>query len=163
MAAGYTDEALALAMGHASFRMVQVLRSSSTIDDSQRLASALDGHPWPKVVPDWLYRTCWVLHRLDTDLHGMNVLHYDSAPLGLMKAKDQNLSEVQQWVALGAGLTLAGFPFTPFSNAMDDLIVELPRTDPVLAGFLMTTYFCISVITMRFLLLNVLTRRPPLG
>jgi len=161
MAAGYANEALALAMGHASFRMVQVLRSSSTIDDSKQLASALDGHPWPKVVPDWLYRTCWVLHRFDTDLHAMNVLHQISTPLGLMKAKDQNLSEPQQWLALGAGLTVAGIPFTPFSVAMDHLMVELLRTDPALAGVLMLSYFGISVITMRFLLLNVLNKRRP--
>ena len=79
MAAGYINEALALAMGHASFRIVQVLQSPGSINDAQSLTSALDGAPWPNVVPDSLFRLCWGLHRLDMDAHAVNTLHQVSA------------------------------------------------------------------------------------
>ncbi len=43
--------------------------------------SALGEKPWPKIVPDWLYRLSWLLQRIfHSDFHLMHVLHLISVP-----------------------------------------------------------------------------------
>lgn len=64
LAAGYSDAALLLSLGHASFRMIQILRAPNTIADSQNLRSALGFAPWPQTVPDNLFKLSWMLRRL---------------------------------------------------------------------------------------------------
>jgi hypothetical protein len=160
MATGYINEALALAMGHASFRMVQILQSPGCINDDQSLTSALDGAPWPKVVPDSLFRLCWGLHRIDTDGHAVNTLHQVSSMLGFNQPLEKmDLSQPQVWGITGAGLVVAGFPFTPASDSLHILLDDLLITDPALASCVMLSHFGVSVLTMRFMLLNVLSPR----
>jgi uncharacterized protein YbcC (UPF0753/DUF2309 family) len=160
MAAGYINEALALAMGHASFRIVQVLRSPGSINDAQSLTSALDGPPWPNVVPDSLFRLCWGLHRLDTDAHAVNTLHQVSAMLGFKQPLEKlDLSQPQVWGITGAGLVVAGMPFTPVSDSLHILLEDLLITDPALASCVMLSHFGVSVLTMRLMLLNILSPR----
>jgi hypothetical protein len=62
LAAGYPRAAL---VGHAAFRMFQILCASNVILDSQGLRSALGFSPWPRIVPDLLYRIAWALRRFD--------------------------------------------------------------------------------------------------
>jgi uncharacterized protein YbcC (UPF0753/DUF2309 family) len=152
MAAGYTDVALALAMGHASFRTMQVLTAPDAIDNSKRRAGALGYATWPKRVPDWLFRSAWFFHRLDTDVHLVNVLHSMYSPLHTT----WNLSPFQQYLTTGLGLVVAGFPFTPLANGLEHWIVDLLHTNPGAAMAVMATHFGVSVFTMRFLLLSVL-------
>jgi uncharacterized protein YbcC (UPF0753/DUF2309 family) len=160
MAAGYINEALALAMGHASFRIVQVLRSPGSINDSQSLTSALDAPPWPTIVPDWLFRLCWSLHRLDTDAHAVNTLHQVSAMLGFKQPLEKlDLSQPQLWGITGAGLVVAGMPFTPASDSLHILLEDLLITDPALASCVVLSHFGVSILTMRFMLLNILSPR----
>jgi uncharacterized protein YbcC (UPF0753/DUF2309 family) len=160
MAAGYINEALALALGHASFRILQVLESPGSINAAQSLTSALDAPPWPSVVPDSLFRLCWGLHRLDTDAHAVNTLHQVSAMLGYRKPlKKYDLSQPQLWGITGAGLAVAGLPFTPVSEGLHILLEDLLITDPALASCVMLSHLGVSVLTMRFLLLNILSPR----
>jgi uncharacterized protein YbcC (UPF0753/DUF2309 family) len=160
MAAGYINEALALAMGHASFRIVQVLRSPGYINDSQSLISALDAPPWPTIVPDWLFRLCWGLHRLDTDAHAVNTLHQVSAMLGFKQPLEKlDLSQPQLWGITGAGLVVAGMPFTPASDSLHILLDDLLITDPALASCVVLSHFGVSILTIRFMLINILSPR----
>jgi hypothetical protein len=64
LAAGYSDAALLLSLGHASFRMTQILRAPNAITDSQNLRSALGYSPWPETVSDNLFKLSWMLRRI---------------------------------------------------------------------------------------------------
>jgi len=152
MAAGYVDLALALSMGHASFRTVQVLTAPGAIDSSKRLAGALDGPPFPRVVPDYLYRACWALHRVDTDSYMENSFHRLYSPFNVKL----NLSPSEQWAAKAVGVTIAGFPGTPVADTLDEVLVGLLPTDPALAAGVIASHYVVSVLTMRFLFLSVL-------
>lgn len=63
LAAGYPELALLLSLGHASFRMAQILRAPNAMAEWHFLRSALGERPWPKVMPHWLYRMAWIFHR----------------------------------------------------------------------------------------------------
>ena len=78
LAAGYSDAALLLSLGHASFRMAQILRSPNTITDSQNMRSAIGYLPWPKEIPDTLFKLSWLLRRVGRKecYHTRNILHY---------------------------------------------------------------------------------------
>jgi len=154
LAMGYSDLALLLSLGHAAFRMIQILRSPNSIADSQRLRSALGRMPWPKVVPDWLYRLSWRLRRVDSDFHLLHVLQIISRPLQM---KDPwKLTKLQQWLITAVIVVLAGAPFTPFSHYLEEKLIELLHADPETAVYAMVLHFAISVILIRFLFLNVL-------
>jgi Na+-translocating membrane potential-generating system (MpsB)/Proton-conducting membrane transporter len=152
MGAGQTELALALAMGHATFRTVQVLVVPNAIKRSKRIAADLDGPPFPKVVPDALYLTAWALHRIDTDAHMMNVIDRVYSPM----YAQLNLSPAQQWAAKALGVTAAGIPFTPVAETLEEHLVHLLPTAPVLAGGIMLSHYFVSIMTMRFLFLGVL-------
>ena len=98
LAAGYPEVALIVSLGHAAFRMIQILRAPNTITDTQNLQSALGRIPWPKLVSDWRYRFSWALRRLDTDFNWLNVPHWISSHLHISVRKRWRLSRVSQWV-----------------------------------------------------------------
>jgi uncharacterized protein YbcC (UPF0753/DUF2309 family) len=154
LALGYSDAALLLCLGHAAFRMTQVLRSPNVISDSTRLRSALGHMPWPKIVPDWLYKLCWRLHRISSDFHLLWVLHLLSAPLHMDKR--WKLSKVGQWLTTAGIVVLAGAPFTPLSHYFEEVLMDLLPTQPYLAGLLMAAHFTASVLLVRLLLVKVL-------
>lgn len=155
MAAGHVELALALSMGHASFRTAQVLTAPDAIDNSKRLAGALGGPPFPRVVPDVLYRTSWALHRIDTDFHLVNLLHRLYSPLHVQL----NLTPAQQWAAKAAGVIIAGVPFTPVAIGLDEILVHTLPTNPALAAGVMLSHYCLSVATMRFLFVSGLNSK----
>ena len=157
LALGHPDTALLMCLGHASFRMIQTLYSPNLLADTQYLKSALGHMPWPKEIPSWLYRLCWMLRRTDTDFHLIGLLHWMSRHLTLPMSV--RLSKFQQWSITGAGVVLAGLPFTPVSHALEEHLMHLLHTQPWLAGSLMAGHFAFSVLTIRFLLLNVLNVR----
>eukprot|EP01102_Stenamoeba_stenopodia_P000183 TRINITY_DN10145_c0_g1_i1.p1 TRINITY_DN10145_c0_g1~~TRINITY_DN10145_c0_g1_i1.p1 ORF type:complete len:296 (+),score=58.39 TRINITY_DN10145_c0_g1_i1:488-1375(+) len=157
LAMGYSDLALVLALGHAAFRMIQILRSPNSIADSQKLRSALGRLTWPKVVPDWLYRLSWTLRRFDSDFHLLHVLHLISRPLQMKEP--WKLTKLQQWLVTAVIVVLAGAPFTPLSHWLEEKLIHLLQTDPENAFYLMLFHFAISVILIRFLFLNVLDAR----
>jgi len=155
LAAGYTELALALSMGHASFRTAQVLTAPDAIDNSKRLAAALGSPPFPRVVPDALFRTSWALHRVDTDFHAVNLLHQLYSPINVQL----NLTPVQQWAAKGVAVTVAGMPFTPVANWLDETLVHTLPIDPLLGAGIMVTHYGASMLTMRFLFLSALNNK----
>jgi len=55
----------------------------------------------------------------------------------------------------GVSIVLAGAPFTPVSHYMDKWLMELLPTHPLFAGTIMFGHFVVSVVLIRFLLLNV--------
>jgi len=157
LALGYSDMALIMSLGHAAFRMTQILRSPNVMLDSQKLRNALGHMPWPKVVPDWLYRLSWTLHRFTSDFHLLHMLHLINRQVHI--AKPWKLTKFQQWLATGVIVVLAGAPLMPLSHFIEKLLMELLPTQPYLALFIMLLHFTISVVLIRFLFLNVLNAR----
>lgn len=143
-----------MSLGHASFRILQILRSPNLITDTNNIRSALGRMPWPKKVPDWLYRLAWTMRRADSDIHLLNLLHSLSRHVQLRKPWD--LSKWQQWGMTALLVSFAGAPFTPFSHWLEEWLTELLPTHPYLAGLVMVGHFAVSVILVRFLFLNVL-------
>lgn len=158
LALGHVDLALLLSLGHAAFRMVQILRTPNIISDTRNLRAALGRMPWPKLMPDWLYRICWRLRRIDSDFHLLNVLHWMTRKLH-GAPKPLALSKHQQWLLTSASVVLAGAPFTPVSHYLEELLMQLLPTQPLLAGLIMFGHFGLSVVLIRFLFLKVLDGR----
>ena len=152
---GFRDTVLMLALGHAALRMIQILRAPNIIADSLALRTALGYAPWPRLVPDVLYRAAWALYRIDTDFHLISLLQSISGRLHI--AKPWSLSRVQQWVLTCVGVVIAGLPFTPLSHALEETLLELLHTNPWLAGGIMMTHFAVSVITIRMIFVSVLS------
>lgn len=157
LAMGHADLALLASLGHASFRIVQILRSPSIIADTQNLRSAIGNAASPRIVSDWLYRLSWALRRVDTDFHLINVLNWLSRPM--KRFKDWQLTKLQQWLVTSACVVLAGAPWTPVAHALDGALEHLLIDEPALAGALMVGHFGVSVFLVRFLLLRVLDSR----
>lgn len=156
LALGHSNLALWLSLGHAAFRMIQILRSPNTLADSARLRSALGSLAWPVTVPNWLYRFAWWLRRLKSDFHLLNVLAWLSR--GLQMKEPKKLSNIQQSLVTAAGVVLAGFPYTPLAESFEHLLIDMLPESPFMAGCLMAAHFGFSVIVVRFLFLNVLRR-----
>jgi len=158
MAAGYSDQALWLAFAHAAMRMVQILRAPSALADNRQLASDLGSPILPQVVPDWLYETCWALHRFDTDFSAVGFVDRLSAPLARSSqaAKQSKPSPQLQAVKFTTLLVVAGLPFTPLANAFHQVVIDLLPRDPLLAVLTMVVETLVSVVAMRFILVEVL-------
>jgi len=148
-----------MSLGHAAFRMTQILRSPNMISDSQRIRAALGFMPWPKVVPDWLYKVSWTLRRFDSDVHPLHLLHLVSRPMASTLKKPLKLTKVQQWSITTLFLVIAGAPFTPFTHHLEELLMEILPHHPILAVGLMAGHFVISVVLIRYLFLKVLNAR----
>ena len=157
LALGYSDTALLMSLGHAAFRMRQILLAPSMIADSQDLRSALGYMPWPKTVPDWMYRLSWALRRLETDSHFMHAVHRMTSRVHM--PEPWKLTKLQQWGITGVAVTLAGAPFTPVSHYVEEQLMHLLPTQPYLATALMVGHLAVSVALIRFLLVDVLTAR----
>lgn len=160
LAMGYADLALALSLGHASFRMIQVLRAPNQILDWQRMRLAIGGQPLAKEVPDWLYSLCWSLRRVDSDFHLLHLVHQMSKVIHLPNMpRPWDLSRLQK-VALTTGcLLVSGAPFTPVYREMEHDIMMLLTTNPEMAALVMAGQLGLSVVLMRFLFFNVLESR----
>lgn len=156
LAMGYPKLALTISLGHAAFRMIQILRAPNAISDSQNLQSAIGAMPWPKIVPDWLFRFSWRMRRLDTEFHFLHFLHSFSARLHISNKKKWNLSKIQQWALTSVCVVLAGAPFTPFSHYLDELLIEMLPTHPFVSSAIMFGHVVFSVVLMRFVFVHVL-------
>jgi len=159
LAAGFPNLALTMSLGHAAFRMIQILRAPNVISDAQNLRSALGFAPWPTVVPDWKYRFAWALRRYDTDFHLIHTLHRISRRLLTVWPKSRKLTKLQQWFVLSVGVVIAGAPFTPVSHYLDEVLMELVVSHPFLSALIMAGHFGVAVVVIRFLFVNVLHSR----
>lgn len=157
LAAGYVDLALAMSLGHASFRMVQVLRSPNIIADHQSMRAALQQPISLKPVPEWLYRIAWRLRRVDTDFHLFNMLDWLSRPLHAIGSL--KLPKTQQWGITAAGLVIAGLPFTGLTEMYEHHLMEMLLEKPWDALAVMIVHFTLSVLVIRFLFVLVLSSR----
>jgi NADH:ubiquinone oxidoreductase subunit 5 (subunit L)/multisubunit Na+/H+ antiporter MnhA subunit len=110
LAAGHAQIALALAFGHATYRMVQILRAHNIILEHHVVQEALGhGNVGPKEIPEGLFRLCWRINRLQTDFQLPHILH----KLRLNIAVSWELSKPMQYVMVTVLLALAGAPLTP--------------------------------------------------
>jgi NADH:ubiquinone oxidoreductase subunit 5 (subunit L)/multisubunit Na+/H+ antiporter MnhA subunit len=122
LAAGYVQTALVLALGHATYRMVQILRAHNIILEHHTNQEAL-GHEnvGPKEVPEWLYRISWRLNRLNTDMQLPHILH----KLRWNIAKSWELNKPMQWLVTGILLAQAGVPLTPITEWREEMLVKI--------------------------------------
>lgn len=157
LALGYADLALTMSLGHAAFRIVQVLRAPNAIADSRSMRNALGYAPWPRVVPDALYRIAWALKRIKSDIHVMHSL--DMLASNLERRKPLPLNKWQQWLFTSVGVVLAGLPFTPLAHAKEELLIHLLNAAPELAVMAECAMLVVSVMLIRFLFVNVLSSR----
>ncbi|KAI9028762.1 hypothetical protein DFJ74DRAFT_641843 [Hyaloraphidium curvatum] len=157
LAAGYPAVALLMALGHAAFRMIQILRAPNVIADSQFLRAALGKMPWPRVVPDRLYRFVWALRRIDNDVHLLSVLNWIGGHLHLPSAR--KLSKLQQWALTAVGVVIAGAPFTPLSHGLEEWLMHTLPEHTFVAVMVMVAHFGLSVVVIRYLLTQVLSAR----
>ncbi len=56
-----------------------------------------------------------------------------------------------------ATVALAGAPFTPLTHYMDDVLMKMLPEQPHVAVALMAGHFAVSVVLVRFLLVNILS------
>lgn len=157
LALGHADLALLMSLGHAAFRIVQVLRAPNAIADSRSIRNALGYAPWPRVVPDALYRVAWALKRIKSDIHLMHTL--DMIASTVERRKPLRLSKWQQWGITSVVVVLAGLPFTPLAHAKEELLIHLLNTAPAVAMLVECLLLAASVILIRFLFVNVLSAR----
>jgi hypothetical protein len=121
MAAGYPKTALALAFGHATYRMVQILRAHNIILEHHIIQEALGHHNvGPKEIPECLYHLCWRLNRFNTDLQLPHVLH----KLRWNITKSWELSKPMQYVMASVLLAQAGVPLTPITYWREEKLEE---------------------------------------
>jgi hypothetical protein len=157
LAMGYPNLALFLSFGHASFRMIQILRSPSLVSDFQRLKKDLNLIPIPKIVPDWLFRFTWMLRRFTNDFNP--IFYFNQLFRYFIDPKPWNLNKKWQWTLTSFAIVVSGLPFTPFSNYLEHKMVDLLDTNPYLASLFMFSYFVISVTLIKIVFTKVLTQK----
>jgi len=132
LAAGYEDVALVLALGNASMRMIQVLRSANLILDHHNLKCALGHEPRARPVWQWVFQLCWILKRMNSDVRVPRVLH--SATRRFFGARSFGLGKLQQWGVTSILLVFSGMPFTPFEEFKEKTLMEMLHTNPLEAA-----------------------------
>jgi hypothetical protein len=155
---GYTELSLWLSLGHAAFRMTQILRAPNIIADTNAVRAAMNGTlPWPTSPPDWIYRLAWRLRRFDTDFHFMNALqalvrddrHVRSKPLRLWV----------QWVLTAVIVIIAGFPYTPVAHWKEKWLADAALADWHGAAAWAAVDFVVSVLLMRIVFTKIIDSR----
>jgi hypothetical protein len=159
LAAGYVQMALALTLGHASYRMVQFLSSPNWILDHENLHAAL-GHEELKqtTVPETLYRMGWLLNRFASDFDMPNVLHLFNS-YGYRLVKGPGFSKVQQYALTMYLVVLAGAPKMPGSHYTDGTLMQLLLTYPVAAAGCLLLHVTVSTTLVRYIFDGVLDFR----
>jgi formate hydrogenlyase subunit 3/multisubunit Na+/H+ antiporter MnhD subunit len=140
LAAGYEDVALVLALGNASMRMIQVLRSANLILDHHNLKCALGHEPQSRPVWQWVFRLSWTLKRMNSDVRVPRVLH--SLTRRFCGARSFGLGKLQQWGVTSILLVFSGMPFTPLEEYKEKKIMEMLNEKPYQA----TVYILLSIV-----------------
>jgi len=154
LAAGYTDMALLLSLGHASLRMTQFLRSANVILDHHNLHSALGHEMGSKVVSERLYRLAWGLNRMNCGFYLPQAAHMfkfhtrsETEPL--------LLSKVEQYVGTGVMALLGCAPFTPLAYWKEEALMGALVSHPCGAASLMALHVAASTLLLRYMLTHI--------
>jgi NADH:ubiquinone oxidoreductase subunit 5 (subunit L)/multisubunit Na+/H+ antiporter MnhA subunit len=153
---GYRDLALFLSLGHATFRIIQVLRSPNIISDAKKIKDGLGYLPQPRKVPIILYKFTWMLHRFVSDFQLIQLLQMTTRHIHI--DKPWKLTKLQQWLSTAVIVTFAGAPFTPFSHYLEEFLIELLPHHPSIAVGIMLGHFIVSIVLIRVLFLKVLDK-----
>ena len=148
---GYADAALLLSLGHAAFRMNQVVRAGGYIHDTIKWEEALGKS---KIAPertlDFVWQAGWALNRINSDYFRLPDF-YANVDLK-QKPVFYNAGATQYIISAGI-LALAGFIHLP---AVDEALAELLREKPAVAGAIFIGNAIASTALIRFLFGNVL-------
>jgi uncharacterized protein YbcC (UPF0753/DUF2309 family) len=156
LAAGYPGAALLMSLGHAAFRIMQILRAPNVIADSQQLRVALGRHALPHTPPHQLYRLAWALRRFHSDFHLLHVLTRLTRPFAA-PLRRRVFTRAQQWILTAAVVLVAGLPFTPLTHWKEQWLTELLADAPLLAVAVEVAHFVLAVVLMRLLFAHVLS------
>jgi len=152
LASGQSDLALLLSLGHAAFRINQVLRSVSTIQNTNEWEADLGAEEIAAAdVSENQYFFAWWLNRLNQDLFK---LPDALSNVDLKEPLNFYNSRASQAVAVFASVGLVASFHLP---VVDEKIAELMREAPLLAIALLATNVVGSTAVIRFVLGNVLT------
>ena len=151
LACGFDDLALLLALGHGAFRMNQVLRSPSSIQDSNDWAAVLGKEKsQPTKVFDILWRLGWSMNRVNSDFFRLPDIYTQvdlKRPLAFYNSK-----VTQSIISTSFLVAIAAFHLP----AVDDYVAELMKTEPLLAAVVLAVNIFGSTALIRFLFGNVL-------
>ena len=155
LALGYSNTALLMSFGHAAFRIIQVLNVPNKLKETQRLKAYTGRNPWPKIIPDWLYKICWFIKRIGTDMNLFEIINRGTRIIKYFKFL--KFSRIQQWVVTIISIILAGIP-SPLSNIIEEYLISILPTSPLLVGLIMGTQYILSILCIRFLFIIVLNQ-----
>ena len=151
MSQGYADAALLLSLGHASFRMNQVVRSPGIITDTHKWEAALGPEKIrPEKPYELLWRFGWGLNRINSDFLRLSDSYTNvdlkQAPIFYNAKLGQGLSTAVILVAVGSF----------HLPQVEEIIQELMINSPPQAVFLVLLNVLGSTALIRFLFGNVL-------
>jgi len=151
LAAGYSDAALLLALGHASFRMNQVVRSPGIIQEMTKWEAALGRDKLqPNKVFAFVWQLGWAMNRFNSDFLR---LPDTFAGVDLKRPLVFYNALFAQVIATVTVLALCGGMHLP---AVDDSIMDIMREHPGGAAAILAGNAVVSTAFIRFLLGNVL-------
>jgi NADH:ubiquinone oxidoreductase subunit 5 (subunit L)/multisubunit Na+/H+ antiporter MnhA subunit len=154
LASGQEDLALILALGNASTRMIQVLRSANLILDHHNLKCALGHEPRPTYVSSWLFKVCWILKRLNSDVHLPRLLRVLSRRM--CGGQSLGLGKFQQWIVTIVLLVFTGLPFTPVETYKEKILIKMLQHSPLEAAAWILASVMLSVVLTWLIFFNVL-------
>jgi hypothetical protein len=151
LAAGFPDAALVLSLGHASFRMNQVVRAPGSIQEANKWEAALGQERIAsEKVFEFVWRIGWFMSRLNSDFIRLPDFYAGvdlKQPLVFYNAKTTQTAVTVVIVGLAAAFHLP---------AVDEAIGELMVENPLLAAALISVNVVGSTALIRFLFGNVL-------
>lgn len=151
LAAGFDETALLLSLGHAAFRMNQILRSPGSIQENNEWAATLGAAKTSsQPVVDVFWKAGWSLNRLNSDFFRLPDTFYEidlKKPLKFYNAKGAQLTLTAFFLA-----TIGAFHLPQVNEKM----AELLQTEPLVAAFLIAGNVIGSTALIRFLFGNVL-------
>jgi hypothetical protein len=153
LAMGYVDTSLFLAFGHATLRMIQMLRAVNYPLEVHQMTGALEHEIAPKQVSMGWYRLAWRLNRMNADVVLPQVLPVFQ---DIFSYKSLELSKASQYSLTILFVMLAGAPFSPLTNYNDQAIMELLHINPYPAVALMVLSVVISTSLFWILMAKVL-------
>ena len=155
LAIGFFDITLFLALGHATFRVIQILRAPNVIMERHSLRARLGPTPVsPAAIPEWLFRFAWRLHRFDMEIRLPQLLHRLRHLYISKTFLSKPLRKYQQWLLTALLTCLAILPFLP---PLEEKILKFVFETPLYLGFAaLPVLVCFSTGLISVVLSNVL-------
>eukprot|EP00747_Dinoflagellata_sp_TGD_P096341 gnl/TRDRNA2_/TRDRNA2_166811_c6_seq1.p1 gnl/TRDRNA2_/TRDRNA2_166811_c6~~gnl/TRDRNA2_/TRDRNA2_166811_c6_seq1.p1 ORF type:complete len:291 (+),score=55.35 gnl/TRDRNA2_/TRDRNA2_166811_c6_seq1:105-875(+) len=141
LAMGFPDTSLVLAFGHATLRVIQMLRAVNYPLEYHQMTGIIEGEAAPKPVSVCWYRFAWKLNRMNTDVSLPQVLPVFQS---ILSYQSLELSKPYQYMMTALLVVVAGMPFSPLTSYNDQVMMALLHVHPCQAVALMALSVVIS-------------------